>query len=42
METGAYAKAAKWEYQAAQAGWGRYESMLAEHGLKPSGAAIAG
>ena len=29
MEMGAYAKAAKWEYQAAQAGWGEYESMLA-------------
>ena len=29
METGAYAKAAKWEYRAATAGWGEYESMLA-------------
>jgi len=29
IETGAYAKAAKWEYRAPQAGWGEYESMLA-------------
>ncbi len=29
MEPGAYARVAKWEYQAASAGWGDYESMLA-------------
>jgi len=29
LEPGAYAKAAKWEYQAASAGWGTYEAMLA-------------
>lgn len=29
METAAYAKAAKWEYRAAQAGWGTFASMLA-------------
>lgn len=28
MEMAAYAKVAKWEYQAASAGWGEYESML--------------
>ena len=29
IEPGAYAKAAKWEYRAATAGWGEYETMLA-------------
>jgi glutathione S-transferase len=28
IEPGAYAKSAKWEYRAAQAGWGRYEDIL--------------
>jgi glutathione S-transferase len=28
IEPGAYARGAKWEYRAAQAGWGEYESML--------------
>jgi len=29
METAVHAKVAKWEYRPAQAGWGKYESMLA-------------
>jgi len=28
IEPAAYARGAKWEYRAAQAGWGRYEDML--------------
>lgn len=28
IEPAAYAQGAKWEYRAAQAGWGRYEDML--------------
>jgi glutathione S-transferase len=29
IEPGAYAQGAKWEYRAAQAGWGEYETMVA-------------